>query len=146
MVATSDSAGVVYFARNHRPGGNGVITGAGVAVVDCSGTFPVAHRTATQWWDANTEPVWGDHGAVDGHDGYIYVLGAFGSLNLYIARVMKSQATNLDSYQYWDGNDFTSNRLHNPTDDQAIFPSNAGTPFWSDYYNCWAYIGRAWCE
>lgn len=114
--------------------------------MDTSGSYPTATRTATQWWDASSEPVYGDHGAIDGHDGYIYVLGSYGSLNLYMARVSKSQATNLDSYQYWNGNEFTNDRLHNPTNDQAVFPANSGTPFWSNYYNCWAYISRAWCK
>lgn len=46
VVPTSDTAGVLYFLKNHRPGGNNDIVGAGVAVVDVSGPFPTCKRTS----------------------------------------------------------------------------------------------------
>ncbi|KAI9664167.1 MAG: hypothetical protein M1831_002346 [Alyxoria varia] len=151
VVETGTDQGIVFFARNHRPGAQGGhLTGGGVAVVDTSGDYPTTHRTATQWWDAdNGEPVYGDHGAIDGKDGFIYAFGGLpgsardGAENIYVARVLRYQATNLNMYQYWNGQEFSSDRLRNPSQDQSVFSANQGTPFWSNHYDCWMYISRA---
>jgi hypothetical protein len=42
----STTKGVLYFLKNHRPGGKDDIVGAGVAIVDVSGKYPTCTRTS----------------------------------------------------------------------------------------------------
>lgn len=101
-----------------------------------------------QWWDGDTEPVFGDHGAVDGQDGYIYAFGQFGAtMKLYLLRVPRTQALNLDAYEYWNGQAFTSKRLINPTEDMSVLDNtNQGSFFWSPHFNKWVSLSRSVCK
>jgi len=101
-VETGTNKGILFFAPNYRPFSprdqwvtTPGITGSGVAIIDTSGSYPTCTRTATKWWD-RTEPIFGDHGAVDGRDGYIYAFGQplQTALELYLTRVPKGQAAN----------------------------------------------------
>jgi hypothetical protein len=80
--------------------------------------------TDSYWWDAKTEPFWGDHGALLATDGYVYLYGgANGTLmydGLYVARVKLESATTLSAYQYWNGQAWSTTRLKNPTSANAL--------------------------
>lgn len=139
--------------NNRTMGSNGQsvdnILGAGIGVVDASGDFPICTRTEQLWWNAPEEPLWGSNTAVDGRDGYIYLFGNLlgGSFQhqylVYAARVQASQATNLDAYQYWNGEAYTNQRLINPTPSQAVMQGTPpGQVFWNEYLYCWMTITR----
>ena len=48
VVAMPDSTtqGILYFLKNYRPGGNNDIIGAGIAIVNISGSYPICTRTS----------------------------------------------------------------------------------------------------
>ena len=154
MVETGPHTGVVYTMLNDRTMGSDGLAddnflGNGIGIIDTSGEYPVCNRTTQYWWDAKTEPMWGSNTAVDGRDGYIYV---FGNLlggdwtrqwSVYAARVKTGQATDLNSYQYWNGKSWTSTRLRNPTPDQAVLQgAPPGQIYWNNYLNCWVALTR----
>lgn len=86
---------------------------------------------------------------MDGRDGYIYVFGPLlgGSFQhqwlIYLARVKPCDATNLNSYEYWNGQEFSSTRLVNPSPEQAVLQGMPpGQIFWNDYLSCWMALTR----
>ena len=157
VVETGTDKGILFFARNYHPFSpqsqwvtTPGITGSGVAIIDTSGSYPTCTRTATQWW-GNTEPIFGDHGAVDGKDGYIYAFGQplQTALELYLTRVPKGQAATLSAYEYWHGpaKGFTKDRLYNRTQDMvALRGTNQGSILWSPYLNGWISVSRDPCK
>ena len=125
------------------------VLGSGIGVIDASGDFPVCTRHDQLWWNAPAEPMWGSNGAVDGRDGWIYVFGDLsgGSFTrqylVYLAKVPADQATNLDAYQYWNGSAWSSDRLINPTPEQAVMQGvPPGQVFWNEYLFCWMAVIR----
>lgn len=153
VVQTGDNKGVIYFAKNWRPNGEANIQGSGVAIVDTSGDEPTCTRTAEYWWDAKSNPVWGDHGAVDGGDGYIYVFGSANTAgtmwngakaqsDVYLARVRKSDATNQQAYQYWNGQTFDNDPIHPSAFDRGarLFTGSTGSILYNPYYQKYTFI------
>ena len=143
---TSDDTGILFFGRAHRPNGtNTTVTGAGVASVSTAFLYPVCERLSEQWWDAATEPAYGNHGAVDGRDGYIYAFGEFSGLlqQIMLARVPKDKATELPAFEYWNGTGFFPQRLQNPGREAVVLPdTNQGSVFWFDAWGCWVSLTR----
>ena len=97
------------------------------------------------WWDAKTEPFWGDHGALLASDGYVYLYGgANGTLmydGLYVARVPLASATTLSTYQYWNGEVWSTARLENPTSANAILADlGQGQLHYNPHLNAYVYI------
>lgn len=94
-----------------------------------------------QWWDP-TEPQYGDHNIVLGIDGYIYSFGgvSWNGTQLFMARVLQAYATDLSSYEYWNGQEFTSNRLYNPTYQASVMVNGQGTVMYSTFYKMYLYF------
>ena len=153
VVETGENTGIIFTGVNNRTVVNGQPVqdpyGAGIGIIDASGDFPTCTRTTSYWWDVTKEPSWGSNSAVDGMDGKIYVFGSMPNgdwtrqYEVFLARVDKTQATNLDAYEYWDGLTFQPNRLINPTASQAVLQGvPPGQIYWNPYLNCWVALTR----
>lgn len=101
-VVEADSAsggepkGVVFFLKNNRPGVVSTIIGAGVATVALKDDLPYTTRLEEYWWNARTNPSYGDVCA----NGYVYAYGHFvGTLYLHLTRAPLDQATSVDAYE-----------------------------------------------
>jgi hypothetical protein len=162
VIATSDTQGILYFLKNYRPNGNNDIIGAGIATVDITGAYPTCNRTSeyesqvktfmivqlstnSYWWNAAEEPFWGDHGAVLASDGYVYVYGgANGTImydGLYVARVELQSATDLSTYQYYNGTSWSTTRLVSPTESNALLADlGQGQLHYNPYLGGYVYI------
>ncbi|KAK5945941.1 hypothetical protein PMZ80_000080 [Knufia obscura] len=120
---------------------------AGVAEVsiDTTGPHPVprARRLCKYWWDGETEPWYGDVCALK-VDGYVYAYGhAKDSPFVYLTRVRQDDATNLDSYEYWNGESWQHERLKREqlSEKESIFwQINQGQIIWSNYHQCFMFI------
>lgn len=97
-----------------------------------------------QWWNGSNEPWFGDHNAIlSPFDNYIYVYGGLlGPLGnaVFLARVPQAKAAKLAAYEYWNGTAFSSQRLRNPTTDQAVIFAGQGTIVWNPYYQKFLYF------
>jgi hypothetical protein len=140
------SAGILYFLLNHRPGGINNIKGAGVAKVTLSDSYPPVPsvvRLAQYWWDGDEEPWWGDVGAIR-TNGYIYTYGhAKDNPWVYLARVPWHKVTELDAYEYWNGETFQKERLRTKDigEKESVFwQINQGQVIWSEYYKCYLFV------
>ncbi|KAK9366868.1 hypothetical protein V1509DRAFT_628170 [Lipomyces kononenkoae] len=142
VVETSPGRGVLFFLKNHRPGGVNNLVGAGVATVTMHGNVPTCTRLAEYWWDGKTEPHYGDICALKFGD-YIYAYG-HGNASaefIYVCRVLASSATNLAAYEYWNGSDWQKDRLYNVSGKESVFwQIQAGQVFWNPYYNCLIFV------
>ena len=142
MIPANKVPGILFFLKNHRPNGQNTLIGAGVATVSLSSSnVPNATRLAEYWWDANTEPWYGDIGALRAGE-YVYAYGHATSANhVYVARVNYTQATQLDSYEYWNGQAWQSDRLYNVSDTESVmWGVDQGQVFWSNYYGCFVFV------
>ncbi|RDW85326.1 hypothetical protein BP6252_02916 [Coleophoma cylindrospora] len=127
IIPISDTKGVMYFLKNYRQGGINRMVGAGVAVVDITGSYPTCHRLSDYWWDAKYEPWYGDHSAVVGRDNWTYVYGGVNEDKsnptfydgMYLCRVPHGLETELSKYEYWNGDAFTPERI-GPTKKAAV--------------------------
>lgn len=138
------ASGIVYFLLNHRPDGVNHLLGAGVASVNVTATYPpipAAKRLTQFWWDGETEPWYGDVGAIRSGD-YIYAYGhAKATPYVYLARVRWQNATDLSCYEYWNGVYWQIDRLTNPGEEQGVFwQINQGQVIYSDYYHCFVFV------
>ena len=139
--------GVLYFLLNHRPGGVNNLKGAGVATVsldsDVYPPVPIVKRLGQWWWDGETEPWYGDVGAIR-TNGYIYAYGhAKDNPWVYVARVDWSKATDLSAYEYWNGNTWQRERLHTKDlgEKESVFwQINQGQVIWSNYHKCYLFV------
>jgi hypothetical protein len=134
----------VYFLLNHRPDGINHLLGAGVASVNVTPTYPpipAARRLSQYWWDGETEPWYGDVGAIRSGD-YIYAYGhAKATPYVYLARVPWQNATDLSCYEYWNGDCWQTDRLSNPGEKEGVFwQINQGQVFYSNYYGCFVFV------
>lgn len=165
IVEHAPNEGLVFFLKNHRPGGVGEIKGAGVATcrVTQPGDVPVATRACDTMWNAS-EPFWGDVGvAYDARDGHVYAFGKGPSCNeeasrrTYLCKVPAARALDVDAYSYWDEatRSWGRQRLANGEmgtavlgNGQAVFgwmAMNQSAPFWSNWFNCWIFLyGDSW--
>jgi len=155
--------GILYFLKNYRPTGVDNIVGAGVAIVDVSGDYPTCTRTSeyvfsilsrfshtdfllSHWWNSTIEPNYGDHSSVLGRDGYVYVYGGANTTKfydgVYLARVPHDSQEDLTSYEYWNGTQFTKDRIYDPSETQAVLGSDStqGMVTWNPYLNTYLYI------
>jgi hypothetical protein len=134
----------VYFLLNHRPDGINHLLGAGVASVNVTPTYPpipAARRLSQYWWDGETEPWYGDVGAIRSGD-YIYAYGhAKATPYVYLARVPWQNATDLSCYEYWNGDCWQTDRLSSPGEKEGVFwQINQGQVFYSNYYGCFIFV------
>lgn len=144
--------GIIYFLKNHRPGGKNNIIGAGVANVTLTypsnSTYPVpkATRLSEYWWDAKSVPWYGDVGAIRTGD-YIYSYGhAASNAYVYVARVPTESAFDLSCYEYWNGEAWQKELLTNFDEKESVFwQINQGQVIWSNYYECFifVYVGKS---
>jgi len=154
VIPTSGKDGMMFFLKNHRPGGNNTIIGAGVASVHLSHSRNVStERLCEYWWDGQAgEPWYGDIGGYSDSE-YIYGYGHGGMgegfnnhMHVYLNRVPISGWKELSNWEYYDGSTSTwsKNRIYNPTDKQALHWNDAEGPawavaqgqmVWSPYYN-----------
>lgn len=158
VVNNLDTSGVLFFLLNHRPGGANHILGAGVATVTLDrSTYPPTprirrlppppsqpHQQYCHWWDGATEPWWGDICALRWAD-YIYAYGHGGEGNpwVYVARAPASQATRLECYEYWNGEDWQTERLRTTAigDKESVFwQINQGQVVYSEYFGCFFFV------
>lgn len=110
-------------------------------------------------WDGQTEPTYGSTAAYSGPDPdtgatYIYAVGAGNNTYnyLWLTRVAQANAFNISAYEYWNGTGWQSQRLINPTAQQAIKEVAAngttsvmtdysqGSINWSPYYKAWIFF------
>ncbi|CZR62678.1 uncharacterized protein PAC_12575 [Phialocephala subalpina] len=131
---------------------DGEPVGSGVATITYTGSGQPSCSVTPQFW-GESEPLWGTNGAI-GHnlDGYIYFLGSLSSgapggnySDVYVGRVAPGSQTTLSAYQYWDGTEFSSNRLYNPNfngwSPSAVMTSAPqGSITYNNYYNCYIYL------
>jgi len=164
IIEWAPNKGLVFFLKNHRPGGNGEIKGAGVATCEMlHGAVPKSHRTCDTMWNG-FEPYYGDVGiAFNAAEGKVYAYGKGpggddeASKRTYLCRAPAERALDVNAYEYWDASKQTwgTARLANGefgtaklTNDQAIFGwmgMNQSAPFWSNYYNKWMFLyGDSW--
>lgn len=134
----------MYFLLNHRPNGINKLLGAGVASVNVTATYPpipTTQRLSQYWWDGETEPWYGDVGAIRSGD-YIYAYGHTESTPyVYLARVPWQSATDLFCYEYWNGNCWQTDRLYNPGETEGVFwQINQGQVIYSHYYDCFMFV------
>ena len=151
VVPTSSSAGIVYiYAINrdknaHSPAGSGV----GIITINHEGK-PICSRPNGPMWQIH-EPHYGDHSAVLGSDGYIYAYGGGRAsdcppapkhcLNyLWLARVPQAQAANISAYEYWNGSEFSPERLYNPSSKSSVMYGGQGTVIYSPFYKKYMYF------
>lgn len=141
VVETIPGSGILYFLKNHRPNGVNQIIGAGVANITFDGATPVATRLSEYWWDGKTEPWYGDVCAFgDGDYVYAYGHGPTGNYT-FVTRALKKEATDLNSYEYWNGATWQTDRLTNPTSAGSVFwQADQGQVIFSKYYNAYMFV------
>merc|ERR1711939_75185 len=146
VVETEPGQGILYFLLNHRPGGINNLKGAGVATVALSDTYPPVpsvKRLGQYWWDGETEPWYGDVGAIR-TNGYIYSYGhAKDNPWVYLARVRWQEVTSLDAYEYWNGDNFQKERLKTKDigEKESVFwQINQGQVIWSEHFNEYLFV------
>ena len=147
VVETSPGVGVMYYLLNHRPNGTNTLLGAGVGVVTLSDTYPPVPSVqrlgpGQYWWDGTREPWYGDVGAVRHTDGYIYAYGHAKDVPwVYLARVRWQDATDVDCYEYWNGEGWQGERLVDVGEKEGVFwQVNQGQVVWSEYYACFLFV------
>ncbi|KAK9489865.1 hypothetical protein V1508DRAFT_426647 [Lipomyces doorenjongii] len=142
VVETSPRKGILFFLKNHRPGGVDNLVGAGVATVTMRGNTPSCTRLAEYWWDGKTEPHYGDVGCVKfGNHIYAYGHGNASKEFVYVCRVLISSATNLSAYEYWNGSRWQKERLYNVSGKEGIFwQIQSGQVIWNPYYDCLMFV------
>ena len=146
---TSPDKGIMFFLLNHRPDGKNNLMGAGVSSIslDTSTYPPIPHvkRLPPQfWWDAKCEPWYGDVCAL-GWDNHIYAYGhgIEGNPWVYLTRVRTEEATNIGRYEYWNGDNWQSERLDGKAigDKESVFwQINQGQVMWSNYFGCFLFV------
>lgn len=100
----------------------------------------------SHWWDATKEPYYGDHSSVLGQDGYVYAYGGGNTTlfydGLYLTRVPHASQTDLSAYEYWNGTQYTPDRIYNPSETEAVLQggSTQGMITWNPYLNSYLYI------
>ena len=134
VVETYPGQGILYYLLNHRPGGNNNETGAGVATISMSDSYPPVPSCTRlpgqqYWWDGQCEPWYGDVGSIKANNGYIYAYGhAKGLPWVYLTRVPWSSATDLSCYEYWNGETWQNERLYNMGEKEGVFWQIKYTP------------------
>lgn len=137
----------MFFLLNHRPDFQNHLLGAGLAEVsiDDSSSIPTpkAKRLGRFWWDGETEPWYGDVCALKAGE-HIYAYGhAKDNPWVYLARVKTKNATNLNSYEYWNGESWQHERLtyEELGEKQSVFwQINQGQVFWSNHHQCFLFV------
>ncbi|KAK9342162.1 hypothetical protein V1522DRAFT_417017 [Lipomyces starkeyi] len=134
--------GILFFLKNHRPGGVNNYIGAGVALVTVNNNLPSCMRLAEYWWDATTEPWYGDVCCLKfGQYIYAYGHGNTSAEYVYVCRVLTSSATTLSAYEYWNGTSWQTGRLYNVSSKESVFwQVQGGQIIWSTYYNCLLFV------
>ena len=159
IIEYAPNKGLVYYLKNHRPGGNSTIKGAGVATVEIDQhNIPHATRIGEKLWN-DFEPAWGDVGvAYNSQDGHVYAYGHGPShdkelcVRTYLCKAPAHEATDVGKYEYWDNSkkEWTRTRLANGhmgtakvEKEHAVFDwmvMNQAAPFWSNYFNKWMFL------
>jgi hypothetical protein len=146
VIETFAGQGILYFLLNHRPGGINNLRGAGVATVTLSNTYPPVPsvtRLDRTWWDGDTEPWYGDVCALRAGD-YIYAYGhAKDNPYVYLTRAKWWEATQLETYEYWNGEGWQCDRLYTATlgEKESLFwQIHQGQIFWSPLFNCYMFV------
>ncbi|KUJ24637.1 uncharacterized protein LY89DRAFT_727654 [Mollisia scopiformis] len=142
----STTQGILYFLKNFRPNGQDHIVGGGAAIVDVTGSYPTCNRTSDHWWDCTKEPQYGDHSQVLADDGYIYVYGGANATifydGVYLTRVPHDSQQDFSQYEYWNGTQFTMDRIYYPNETQAVLGNGAtqGMITWNSYLQSYLYV------
>ncbi|KAK9357846.1 hypothetical protein V1504DRAFT_463026 [Lipomyces starkeyi] len=142
IVETGTNTGILFFLKNHRPGGINNYIGCGVATVTLNLNVPSCTRLAQYWWDAKTEPWYGDICCVKvGSFIYAYGHGNLSADYVYVCRVLTPYATNLSAYEYWNGSSWQKERLYNVSAKESVFwEIQGGQMIWSNYYKCLLFV------
>lgn len=105
--------------------------------------IPKIERLSKFWWDAEKEPWYGDVCALRAGP-YIYAYGhAKDNPWVYLARVQATKATELNAYEYWNGEGWQFERLNREELDekQSVFwQINQGQIYWSKFHNCFIFV------
>lgn len=165
VIETAPGQGILYYLLNNRPDGKNNLIGAGIATISVSDTYPpipsLTRLPGQQyWWDASCEPWYGDVGSIYASDGYIYAYGHAQDLPwVYLTRVPLQNATSLSFYEYWNGENWQSERLYDMGEKEGVFwqikyaPNcknhtgeftdprrSQGQVVWSAYYSCYLFV------
>lgn len=147
VIETRPGEGILYFLLNHRPDGKDNLLGAGVAEVTINSSLgspvPKVKRHGRFWWDGDTEPWYGDVCALKAGN-HVYAYGhAKDNPWIYVTRAPLSEATNLEAYEYWNGESWQKERLQlqDLNEKQSVFwQVNQGQVIWSSHHNCFLFI------
>lgn len=148
VIETTPGEGILYFLLNHRPQGKDNPIGAGLAAVSLSDTDtshpkPTIKRLHKYLWDATTEPWYGDVCSLKAGS-HIYAYGhAKDSPFVFLSRAPLDHATELDAYEYWNGESWQPDRPKTADlgDKQRVFwQVNQGQVMWSEYHQCFLFV------
>jgi hypothetical protein len=103
--------------------------------------IPQVTRLSEYWWDGETEPWYGDVGAIRSGD-HIYAYGhAKSTPYVYVTRVRWDKATDLACYEYWNGKTWQTDRMYNVGEKEGVlWQVNQGQVIWSNYYGCFMFV------
>lgn len=127
VIEAGPGRGILYYLLNNRPNGTNSLVGAGVATISMSNAYPPVPSLTRlpgqqYWWDASCEPWYGDVGSIYANDGYIYAYGHAKDLPwVYLTRVPLQNAINLSCYEYWNGDNWQTERLYNMSEKEGVF-------------------------
>lgn len=142
VIETNPGEGIIFFLKNHRPGGKDTLIGAGVATITMHDRKPIAKRLAEYWWDGKFEPHYGDVCAIRvGNHIYAYGHGNDSQTFVYVCRVQYNLATDLSAYEYWNGKSWQKERLYNVSEKESIWwQVQQGQVVYSNYYGCLIFV------
>lgn len=83
---------------------------------------------------------------LDKNGEYIYLFGSIPkavSGAVGIARVPPTSATDLSAYEYWNGDQFQTERIFNPNGSIAAFNAGQGSAMWNPYYQKYLYFAAS---
>ncbi|KAK4500833.1 hypothetical protein PRZ48_009025 [Zasmidium cellare] len=154
LVPTGGNAGALWYVELGSCDGfpvfeqNGCPVAAGVATATAPASGQPSCIVMPGFWDTKHEPQFGATAAIGPEpDGYIYLFGSLDAnapganlSDVYVARVLPGDVTNLGEYQYWDGTAFTSTRIIDPVfngtyDRPSVLQGvSVGSVFYNAYY------------
>ena len=162
VIPTGGNGGMMFFLKNHRPGGKNQIIGAGIASVKLQDKKNITtERLAEYWWDSKKgEPWYGDIGAYsDGNYVYGYGHGGKDHMHVFLNRAPLLGWWKLENWEYWDGaaSKWSKGRLYHPGEEKAIqwnakqgaaWSVAQGQMVWSHYYKkiVWVYSTAFPCD
>jgi hypothetical protein len=136
------------------------LIGAGVAKIELVDGIPTVterYGDSGWWWDATTNPTYGDKAAFrDPNSDYIYAWGGppasatdfVSSQYVYQIRVNATDAFDKSSYEYWWGRDqgWSTDPLNTFDNTTAVMWNvGQGQVVWSEHFGTYIFVGLGEC-